>query len=248
LIAESTVMNVITEHNRFQIGSLVVLLSLDATVPLQDYLGVPEIGGDMSVKEYCRNVMRHNTNASVAAEYADIVATLLPGNSDTGEDEFLEWLCNSYFGSHWASPVISSWMMNVLQLRNALRRQELALQHDQEIALKTFLDLVEDQIAKDEFEDKLDKIRERPGLSDWDMAVFKKFGFVYFDFNGGDPLMPLLFVNQGRGLKRAVALFDLDDHPAFPHEEMVAFGQKFIEENQIPMPGNMRFPSLRELL
>ncbi len=240
-------MSVVNEHNRFQIGSLLVLLSLDATMPLHDCLGVPEMVGGSSVRDYCRTIMRQNTNAVVAAEYADVVATLLPGNVDTGEDEFLEWLCNSYFGSHWASPVISSWMMNVLQLRNALRRQELSLSHDQERDLEAFLDLVEDQISKDEFEDKLDKVRERPGLSDWDMAVFKKFGFVYFDFNGGDPLMPLLFVNQGRGLKRAVALFDLDDHPAFPHGEMVAFGQKFIEENHIPMPGNMRFPSLREV-
>ncbi|CDZ67954.1 Hypothetical protein NGAL_HAMBI2605_62370 [Neorhizobium galegae bv. orientalis] len=231
-------------ENQISITDLVTILSLDGVRPLHEPLG---LGGLADVTAMARAIVKESGLPTTQIDIYPTFARHAEAPGDQSEAAFLAWVAGAFTGSHVAQPQVSVWLQLLRQVRNGLANGTLALAPAETASVRDFLSLVDTQIDAEAFEAKMDIVR-RATMTDWDQRIHMLYGYVYRDTHAGaDPLLPLKFANQGNGIKRAVGLYPFDRRPDFPHEELMAFGMKFFDDNGIWMPEKERFPSLPEV-
>ena len=96
------------------------------------------------------------------------------------------------------------------------------------------------------FQKKLWPVEDRfesadPSLSAWDKKILKKYITPAFEEDtkvSREIFLPLVLVNKGQALRRAIRKFDLAAKPRFPHKLLRRMGQAWIDKNRLSMPSH----------
>lgn len=238
-------------ENEYQsdVGNLVSVLSLDIAAPLHSALGVPSLEGGHDARPLLKDILRAADLPRFDVRVFPHFAARFEATENDAEHRVLEWIATAFGGSHPANPELSAWLLAKHWLRGAVLAGDAPLAVEPAASLTRFLDLADLQIDREAFGDKLEEMRLQSVMTDWDRELHVRKRWVQGDdLSGRDPFLPLKFANAGEGLRRAIALSDLDRDPHFPHARLRTLGQRFLEENAIWMPDGVDFPDLRRLV